>query len=245
MIHFYENLAAWWPLFAAPAEYAPRSAFYQRVLRDAMKRPARTMLDLGCGGGNVASFLKAHLEVTLTDLSPAMLDVSRRLNPTCRHIVGDMRDMRLGETFDFVFAQDSIAHLLTADDLAKAIHTAAAHCADGGVVLFAPDHTRENYRPMSESGGLDTEDGERGLRYLVWSQPLTPDADTYQADYVYILREGDEVEVVHEHNREGVFPRAFWLKTIAEAGLEAEIIPYEDADWPPGTHEIILCRKID
>ena len=58
------------------------------------------MLELGSGGGNNASHLKAHFQLTLVDLSPAMLAVSRALNPECEHLQGDMRTVRLGRRFD-------------------------------------------------------------------------------------------------------------------------------------------------
>jgi len=34
--------------------------------------------------------------MTLTDLSPQMLTMSRELNPECAHVQGDIRTLRLG-----------------------------------------------------------------------------------------------------------------------------------------------------
>jgi D-serine deaminase-like pyridoxal phosphate-dependent protein len=66
----YRELAAWWPLLSAPADYQEEAAFYQRILLDDCQRPARTLLELGSGGGNNASHLKARFELTLVDRSP-------------------------------------------------------------------------------------------------------------------------------------------------------------------------------
>ncbi len=78
----YDELASWWPLLSAPAEYAEEAEFYRKALVDACDRPPRSLLELGSGGGNNASHLKAHFdEMTLVDCSPAMLAVSRTLNP--------------------------------------------------------------------------------------------------------------------------------------------------------------------
>ena len=82
----YSELASWWPLLSEPAHYAEEAAFYRRVLIDACVRPPKTLLELGCGGGNNASHLKAHFSMTLVDLSPSMLTVSRALNPECEHV---------------------------------------------------------------------------------------------------------------------------------------------------------------
>ena len=87
----YDELAGWWPLLSAPAVYAEEAAIYRRLLVEAADRPPATVLELGSGGGNNASHLKAHFQLTLVDRSPGMLAVSRELNPECEHVQGDMR----------------------------------------------------------------------------------------------------------------------------------------------------------
>jgi hypothetical protein len=51
----YGDLAGWWPLVSAPADYAEEAAFYRRVLVEASERSPATVLELGSGGGNNAS----------------------------------------------------------------------------------------------------------------------------------------------------------------------------------------------
>lgn len=77
----YAELASWRPLLSAPADYTGEAARYRLLLTAAGEPPARTLLELGSGGGNTASHLKAHFALTLVDLAPAMLNVSRALNP--------------------------------------------------------------------------------------------------------------------------------------------------------------------
>ncbi|HSC28451.1 MAG TPA: hypothetical protein VLD67_14325 [Vicinamibacterales bacterium] len=91
MPKLYDDLAGWWPVLSAPEEYAEEAAFYARTLAAASERPLREALELGSGGGNNGSHLKSRFSMVLVDPSPAMLDVPRRLNPECEHIVGDMR----------------------------------------------------------------------------------------------------------------------------------------------------------
>ena len=79
------------------------SAFYQKTLLAACERTPRTLLELGSGGGNNASYLKARFQMVLVDRSSGMLAVSRALNPECEHVEGDMRTVRLGRQFDGVF----------------------------------------------------------------------------------------------------------------------------------------------
>lgn len=91
------------------------------------------MLELGAGGGHNAFYLKpAFAAVTLTDLSPAMLAMSQRLNPECEHIPDNMRTLRLGRTFSVVFIHDTIDYMTTPVDLRQALETAFQHCQLGG-----------------------------------------------------------------------------------------------------------------
>ena len=57
----YTELATWWPLLSPPGDYLDEANFFRRVLVAAGLPPAPTLLELGCGGGNNAVHLKAHL----------------------------------------------------------------------------------------------------------------------------------------------------------------------------------------
>ena len=127
----YRELAAWWPLLSAPEDYAQEAEDYRKLILEGSDGEARDVLELGSGGGNNASHLKAHFRLTLVDRSPQMLDVSRRLNPECEHVEGDMRSVRLGRTFDAVFVHDAIAYMTTEDDLRGVFATAFEHCHAG------------------------------------------------------------------------------------------------------------------
>jgi trans-aconitate methyltransferase len=99
----YGSLADWWPVLSSPSDYEEEAGLYLERLQPSSEPASRfTLLELGSGGGNNASFLKHRFEMTLVDLSPQMLAHSRALNPECEHMVGDMRSVRLGREFDRV-----------------------------------------------------------------------------------------------------------------------------------------------
>ncbi|HLX05884.1 MAG TPA: class I SAM-dependent methyltransferase [Candidatus Binatus sp.] len=215
----YDELAEWWPLFSAPADYAEEAAFFARLLTDACKPAPRTVLELGSGGGNNALYLKSKFQMTLVDLSSQMLAVSRKLNPECEHREGDMRTVNLGRTFDAVFVHDAIAYMTNANDLGAAISTAYRHCRAGGVALFVPDCVRETFAAETKHSGHDG-DG-RSLRYLMWVVDPDPTDTTYRTDFAIMLRDRNgDTRVVHDSHLEGMFPRAEWMRLLSEAGFE-------------------------
>ena len=236
----YRDLAEWYPLLTPVEDYFEEAAFYRRLFETHAARPPRTLLDLGCGAGHVAFHLKAGLDVTLVDLSPAMLDLSRRLNPECEHVVGDMRSVRLGRLFDAVLLHDAVSHMTTRDDLAAAVVTAFARTAPGGVALFQPDCVAETFAEGTDAGGSDA--GGRGLRYLEWRFRPEPAAERYVVEMACLLREASgEVRVTHDRLEMGLFPRAYWLETLAAAGFEALVVPLEHS--AAGDYEVFVGRR--
>ncbi len=242
MSKMYEELAAWWPLLSPPADYEEEAAFYGRTLAAACERPIRTLLELGSGGGNNASHLKAHVEMVLVEPSSHMLAVSRALNPECEHIAGDMRTVRLGRQFDAVFVHDAVCYMTNESDLRKAIDTAFVHCRPGGAALFAPDFVRENFRPTTEDGGSDGP--THALRFLEWTWDPDPADTTYVVDYAFLLRGPDGgTRVAHDRHVEGLFSRADWLRLLADAGFEPRAVPFDHSELEPGSHEVFVTRK--
>ncbi|WP_224364511.1 class I SAM-dependent methyltransferase [Hyalangium versicolor] len=226
----YEELADWWPLVSAPAEYSEEASEYLRLFRSAASGPLKEVLELGSGGGNNASFLKKEFSLTLVEPSERMREVSRALNPECEHLPGDMRSVRLGRLFDAVFVHDAVMYMTTEADLRAALETVTIHLRPGGVALVAPDATRETFAPGEELGGGDEPLGpdgrSRSLRYLMWTLPPDPGETFNAVHFALLLRERDgSVRSVHDVHRDGLFPRATWLRLFAEVGLEARIEP--------------------
>jgi SAM-dependent methyltransferase len=218
----YDELADWFHLLTAPAEYAEETAVILDLLRLHIRGPLETLLELGSGGGNTASHLHAHLRLTLTDISEAMLDLSRTLNPDCEHLVADMRTARLGRTFDAVLIHDAVMYMTTEADLRAALATAFVHLRSGGAALFAPDCVRETFEPKTEHGGHDG-DG-RALRYLEWDHDPDPEDTSYLTDFALLLREGESgTRVRYDRHVMGLFSRDRWLDLLREVGFEPSV----------------------
>ena len=185
---------------------------------------APTLLELGCGGGCNAFYLKKDFsQVTLTDLSAQMLEISRALNPECEHVQGDMRNLRLGRSFDAVFIHDAVDYMTTLDDLRHAMETAYVHCKPGGVALFVPDHVRETFEESTDHAGASRD--HRALRYMDWTyDPNTTDS-TYVTEYVYVLHDGDlPTRVEFDRHILGLFARAEWLQLLMDTGFTVQVV---------------------
>jgi SAM-dependent methyltransferase len=240
----YGELASWWPMLSAPQDYEEEAAFYAGAMQAAVADPLRQVLELGSGGGNNASHMKARFDLVLVEPSSGMRAISEALNPECEHVAGDMRTVRLGREFDGVFVHDAICYMTSEADLRRAIETAFAHCRPGGVALFAPDHVSETFTASTDCGGHDDHDGGRGLRYVEWTWDPDSDDSTYTVDYAFLLRSPDgTVRVEHDRHIEGLFSRATWLRLLGEAGFAARVVPFDHSELAPGSYELFVATK--
>ena len=215
----YTELAEFWPQMSSTEEFQQEAALFKRVLAKSTKPAPKTLLELGSGGGLVASHLKTRFKMTLVDLSPQMLAVSRALHPELEHVEGDIRTLRLGRTFDAVFVHDSIAHMLNERDLKAAIKTAFEHCCPGGVALFVPDEMRETFVPATDHGG------QGNVRYVQWTSDPDPKDTTILVDFGILIRDGQgDVRVVHERQNHGLFARSVWLRLLRSVGFKPSVV---------------------
>ncbi len=214
----YGDLAEHWPVISPVDAYADEGRFISAILRAAA---ARDVVEFGCGGGHLSSYLRDEFALTLTDVSPQMVDMSQRLNPGCEHVVADMFDADLGRTFDAVLIHDAADYILDRDQMHAAFTTAGRHLRPGGLLLVVPDHLAETWQPSVMTGGSD--------------------AVRYEARYE--AREGGirihfTVTVVGREIREshdiGLFAQVEWVAGLARAGFATiDEIDASESGWGP------------
>lgn len=224
----YSDLTDWYALIDPRPDHEDEATAYGDALLRACPA-AKTLLELGAGAGNNAWYLRQRFACTLTDLSPRMLALSRAQNPSCEHLEGDMRTLRLGRTFDTVLVHDAIAYMTSVDELYAAMQTARAHLRPGGVALFAPDFVAETFHEQSNLHALDA--GARSMRTLEWCWDRDVTDEVYEVEYVFTMREAGTVRVVHDSHREGLFARDTWREQLRRAGfskVEALAQPLEE-----------------
>src|SRR5690606_24466285 len=165
-----------------------------------------------------------------------MQALSRELNPDCEHVLGDMRSLRLGRTFDAVLVHDAVMYMTSEEDLLAAAHTAFVHTRPGGSAVFAPDCVRATF---SEGTNLHSgQQGTRALRCIEWSWDPDPCDQTYLVEYGFLLRDGDEVRMVHDRHVEGLFSIETWQRVLGSVGYRVETFerPLDDG----GQHDHVF-----
>lgn len=238
----YKELAQWWPLLSPHTEYEEEANLFLKIVQR-YHPTVKNALEFGSGGGSNAFYLKKHFSMTLTDLSPDMLAVSRELNPDCPHIQGDMRTIEVEGKFDLVFIHDAITYFTDKADLLAVMKNAKKHLKPDGLLFIMPDEYTETFEPRTNHGGID-KDG-RSLRYLEWSYDSDPDDQMLTTEYAYIMRDANG-QVTHEHDsmRAGLFSMPEWEALLAEVGFQAHFERVEFSE-EPGTYFGIAATQFE
>jgi ubiquinone/menaquinone biosynthesis C-methylase UbiE len=135
----FHRLARYYDDLVAAKDYRSEARFLAAIVRRVGRSRGRAWLDVACGTGNHLSFLRRRYTVTGLDISREMLRVARRRLPGVRLVRGDMRDFRLGESFDVVSCLFSaIGHLRSERELAQTFANFARHLKPGGVAIVEP-----------------------------------------------------------------------------------------------------------
>ena len=235
----YDRLAYLWPVISPPEDYADEAVHWRNAIRRYLGPGRHSLLELGVGGGHNLSHLTAEFDAVAVDISPKMLELSRRLNPTVEHHLGDMRSFRLpGRPFDAVLIHDAICYMLTEDDLRAAFATARAHLRPGGLLLVAPDLVRDTFKPGMKLTWSTSKDGVE-----VRTEELVCDADPsdtiVESHFAYTISERGSRRVERDIHVTGIFPIATWTALMEEAGFKTERMPLPgDGD---GCGENLFC----
>jgi trans-aconitate 2-methyltransferase len=208
---------AWNPaqyLEFADARLRPALDLLARIQLDA----PRTIVDLGCGTGNVTRLLAARwpqARILGVDNSPAMLREARVAthdDPRCTFVAADLAAWQPDAPADLVYS-NAVLHWLP--DHAALFARVAAMVAQGGVLAVqmpdnfrAPSHTliadiARSERWRATLGGIVREPPVAAAAdYFAWLAPRMANVDIWLTDYLQVL----------DARKDGEHPVAAWTK---------------------------------
>ena len=223
-IRLYNELAYLWPVISPPEDYGVEALYWLRAIERKLGPGPHNLLELGVGGGHLLSHLTPHHHAEAVDVSPLMLELSRRRNPDVEHHLGDMRTVRLGRRFDAVLIHDAVGYMLTENDLRAAFETARNHLRPSGLLLVAPDIVSESFYEgkvirWTTSAGDVTITTEEILH--------DPDPSDTQIEslFTYDITENGVRRVIQDVHVTGLFSIDAWTSLMEEAGFEVERTP--------------------
>ncbi len=237
----YGDLAWLFPILLPLEDYISEAAELSRLISGLSAGPVRTLLHLGSGGGLDDMGFKRSFRVTGVDVSESMIKAARRLNPDVTYAEGDLREVRLGRTFDAVIAVDSLDYMTTREDLRSAFVTAREHLAPGGPFLFLLETTRERFR-QNQTDCWSVSRGDVDVVFVQNDYDPDPDDTRLETTMLYLIRRRGKLTVEHDLHPRGLFAETDILADLASAGFVARVEDFRfqsaSAAAPAATHNL-------
>lgn len=184
---------------------------------------ARTLLDVACGTGEHAKFLKQYYSVDGVDLNENYLEAARRKNPCGIYRPADMTDFDIGCRYDVVTCLFSaIGYVGTVACAERAIECMARHVQPSGILIVEPWFTPDSW----QSGTLTINTGETNDG-IVCRMALSQREDLLAVISLHYLRGARQgVRYYSEQLELGLFTKEEMMRSFEQAGMH---VTYEPA----------------
>jgi SAM-dependent methyltransferase len=193
-----------------------------RNLIDRLVPDARTLLDVACGTGEHAKFLKQYYAVDGIDLNNSYLEAARTKNSSGKYRRADMTDFDLGSRYDVVTCLFSaIGYVKTFECVERAISSMARHVRPRGVLLVEPWFPPDRWKP--ETLSINTGETQDGLVCRMAVSRRQDKLSVISLHYLHGTRSG--VRYYTEQLELGLFTKEEMARSFDRAGMHVTYEP--------------------
>jgi len=199
---------------------------YIRDIKIHYYEQGRTTLELACGDGNLASYLKDHFnDLVILDISKSMLELAdKEIDKVC----ADMSSLPFRNKFSFIYSTfDSLNYLVNSKDLIKLFTEIKFILEDDGLFTFdvsLEKNSTKNIKRLNRKGKFN------GVKFI-HSSNYNADENIHTNHFKLELDNGEIFEEVHIQK---IYPFEYYFELIEDAGLYVvdcfDALTFEDAN---------------
>lgn len=184
---------------------------------------ASSLLDVACGtGAHLETLAGIFSHVEGVEYALAMREIAGRRLPGVTIHPDDMRDFRLGRTFDAVVCLgNAIACTASVAEMRAAIERMVAHLDPGGVLVVEPFWYPENFIDGYVRGHLATEE-HRVVTRITHSRR---EGDRARMEIRFLVAERSGIRDVREVLDIALFTHTEYLDAITRTGCTVDLVP--------------------
>lgn len=241
----YNGMAGFYDRLTADIDYKEYSDYFISIFKRHMKKEPSSIVDLGCGTGNLTVLLDENgYEMTGVDSSAAMLSIAyTKSRDNILWINQDITELDLFGTYDAaVSVLDCVNHIMEEVLLEKYFKLVFNFLNPGGAFVF-DINTEYKFR---EIYGLNVFYAVNDEFAYIWQNNYDEAKKTCTMDITFFEKENDRYRRSDAINMEKAYGVSFIKKTLQIAGFKVEGI-YDNLtfDNPSDNSERIffMCKK--
>ena len=216
-----------------------------------LAREVGSVLDLGCGTGELAVLLAGNRRIVGVDPAGVMLDIARNRPGGLQvcWVEADARRLSLGETFDLiVLTGHAFQVFLTDKDISAVLATIARHLARGGRFIFdSRNPLRQEWRQWAPQASM------RAVTHPIFGTAKAWNDASYDAvseivTYQTVYQLASTGRILSAHSQIRFAARSKIQELLSEAGLVVErwLGDWQGSDCGDTAKELIpIGRLID
>lgn len=198
----YKSYAKYYDKIYEKFDHKMESEFIKWVVDKHKVSAGNNLLDVACGTGRHASYLKNYYEIMGVDINPDMLKIAREKVPDAEFIEGDMKNLYLKRKFDVVICMFSAMNYnTTLEELNVTFKNFYDHLKSGGTLIFDLGINQENWIEGLVSVDTVVDEGFKLAR--ICQSHL--DDGIFNADFVFLIKENGKLDFDIDQHKLGVF----------------------------------------
>jgi len=175
------------------------------------------LLDIACGTGAQAAYLRDYFAVTGIDISDEMLAIAKDKVKDAVFVNANMCDYDLGRQFDVIVnLYGSIGHVESVAHLKMAMKCASRHLKPGGVFILTPWSTKESFNEALVGRAKTFELSG----YCRMETVRLVAEDKIRIDYHHLISDNLDVTYHRHFNFITLFSESEYEDSIHEAGFK-------------------------
>jgi ubiquinone/menaquinone biosynthesis C-methylase UbiE len=142
----FQDLARYYDLIYSWKEYKNETNKIKSLIKKHKKSNGNELLEVACGTGKHAQYLKDDFSVLATDANKDMLRFAKKNVTGIKFKQADMIHLNLHKTFDVIICLfSSIGYVKNYKNLNRTIENFSRHLKNGGIVIIEPWFTESSY----------------------------------------------------------------------------------------------------
>ncbi len=215
LVQFYDLIYTW-------KNYQRETADLVGLIKRFKKSDGQDLLEVACGTGEYARFLKDDFTIVGTDISGEALRIARRKVPQAEFKRADMANFDLGRQFDVILCLfSSIGYVRTLRRLRRTMACCAAHLSPGGVLIIEPWLDRKSY--MSGMAHVTSYEDNQ-LKITRMSVSKARGRMSVMDMHYLVARQGKDVRHYVDRHELAMFEKSEMFEAMRSAGLKSRFV---------------------